>query len=275
MESHCLPKLMFFTHCVKRPPPPLCFTQSCCGFFDITVEKCVSVCCDKLPHNSAKISGKNVKSTLKFYPLRFFFCVNLRLAEGTQCRKVKKMQLVWLYILVCKRFEDSLKNTLQKNPNKCYQCDFASSGAGYLGRHLKTHSGEKSNKCNQCDYASSQASNLRAQLKAHSGEKSNKCNQCDFASSYASALRIHLKIHSGEKSNKCYQCDFASAYLGNLRGHLKAHSGEKSKQMQLMWLCIGLCKKVQIFGYIGYLAACNKHARVGNPWKEHKKLKGP
>ena len=32
--------------------------------------------------------------------------------------------------------------------------------------------------------------------------------------------------------------------------------------MQLMWLCIGLCKKVQIFGYIGYLAACNKHARV-------------
>ena len=90
MGSHCLPKLMFFTHCVKRPPPPLCFTQSCCGFFDITVEKCVSVCCDKLPHNSAKISGKNVKSTLKFYPSRFFFCVNLRLAEGTQCRKVKK-----------------------------------------------------------------------------------------------------------------------------------------------------------------------------------------
>ena len=86
----CLPKLMFFTHCVKRPPPPLCFTQSCCGFFDITVEKCVSVCCDKLPHNSAKISGKNVKSTLKFYPSRFFFCVNLRLAEGTQCGTVKK-----------------------------------------------------------------------------------------------------------------------------------------------------------------------------------------
>ena len=28
-------------------------------------------------------------------------------------------------------------------PNKCNQCDFASSLAGNLRRHLKTHSGEK------------------------------------------------------------------------------------------------------------------------------------
>ena len=35
------------------------------------------------------------------------------------------------------------------------------------------HIGEKSNKCNQCDYASSQAGNLRAHLKTHSGEKSD------------------------------------------------------------------------------------------------------
>ena len=39
---------------------------------------------------------------------------------------------------------------------KCNQCDYASSHAGDLRRHLKTHSGEKSNKCKQCDYASSQ-----------------------------------------------------------------------------------------------------------------------
>ena len=30
----------------------------------------------------------------------------------------KKMQSVWLYILVCKHFEDSLKNTLQKKPKQ-------------------------------------------------------------------------------------------------------------------------------------------------------------
>ena len=42
----------------------------------------------------------------------------------------------------------------------------------------KKHSGEKSNKCSQCDFISSRADNLRRHLKSHSGEKPNKCNQC-------------------------------------------------------------------------------------------------
>ena len=37
-----------------------------------------------------------------------------------------------------------------------------------------------SKKCSQCEYASSVASNLRKHLKMHSGEKSNTCNECDF-----------------------------------------------------------------------------------------------
>ena len=61
----------------------------------------------------------------------------------------------------------------------------------------------KSNKCNLCDYASSNAGHLRTHLKTHSGEKSNKCNQYDYASFYASALKDHLKILIGEKSHKC------------------------------------------------------------------------
>ena len=67
----------FFTHCVNGPwPPPPRFTQSCCGFFDINVKKCVNVCRDKIWHNSAKICGQNVKFTLKlwqFYPWKYFF----------------------------------------------------------------------------------------------------------------------------------------------------------------------------------------------------------
>ena len=53
-------------------------------------------------------------------------------------------------------------------------------------------------KSNKCDYASSHAGNLRRHLKTHTVEKSNKCNQCDFASSRAGHLRTHLKTHSGE-----------------------------------------------------------------------------
>ena len=85
-----------------------------------------------------------------------------------------------------------------KKSYKCNQCDYTSSRAGDLDKHLKTHDAEKLNKCNQCDYAC-----FWAHLKAHNREKSNKCNQCDFTSSYASALTQHLKTHSGENLNKC------------------------------------------------------------------------
>ena len=70
-------------------------------------------------------------------------------------------------------------------------------------RVTKSGQSKKLNKCNQCDYASSEAGDLRKHLKTHSGEKPNKCNQCDFASAQASNLRRHFNTHSGEKSNKC------------------------------------------------------------------------
>ena len=75
-----------------------------------------------------------------------------------------------------------------------------------IDRHVEKIMNMKNNainsiKCNQCAYASSYAGNLKKHLKTHSGEKSNKCNQCDFASSHAGDLRRHLKTHGGEKSN--------------------------------------------------------------------------
>ena len=65
-----------------------------------------------------------------------------------------------------------------KKMYKCNQCQYTSSRAGHLKRHLKTHSGEKSNKCNQCNYASSQAGHLKTHLKTHSGEKTKKTTNC-------------------------------------------------------------------------------------------------
>ena len=82
-------------------------------------------------------------------------------------------------------------------------CTFGTSEKKRFKEHAIQHtfstenrSGEKPNKCNQCDYASSRADTLKIHLKIHTVEKSNKCNQCDFASHYASSLEIHLKTHS-------------------------------------------------------------------------------
>ena len=79
--------------------------------------------------------------------------------------------------------------------------------------------GEKSN---QWDYASSQAVNLGRHLKTHSGEKSNKCNQCDYASFHASDLRRHLKTQTLEKSQTnatSVTNDHVSSQTSNLRSH--------------------------------------------------------
>ena len=88
--------------------------------------------------------------------------------------------------------------------HQCHDSDHISDPISQdIQTHLKTHSGEKPNKCKQCDYASSEAGDLRKHLETHSGEKLNKCNTCDFASYQTDNLRAHLKMHSGEKSNKC------------------------------------------------------------------------
>ena len=94
---------------------------------------------------------------------------------------------------------------------------------------MKAHSGDESNKCNHCDYASSQAGHLRRHLKTH-GEKSNKCNQCDCATSQVNPLMMYLQTHSEKRQIITTNVTFSQA--GSLKAHLKIHSGVKVKTMQ-------------------------------------------
>ena len=141
--------------------------------------------------------------------------------HNTMKQTCKKIGLKGEEIL--KKKTDKAINLMIKS-NKCNQCGYASSQAGNLRRHLKTHSGDKPYKCNQCGYAFSQPDHLRTHMKIHSGEKPNKCNQCEYTSSWAYNLRTHLKTHSEEKLNKCNQCDFASSRADVLMIHLKKHN---------------------------------------------------
>ena len=77
--------------------------------------------------------------------------------------KIKQMHSVWL-VWLCILSSGKSKETSSGNPNRCCQCDYSSSQASHLKRHLKTHSGAKSNKCKQCDFVFALASNLRTHL---------------------------------------------------------------------------------------------------------------
>ena len=100
---------------------------------------------------------------------------------------------MWLCTLSYQQLYDKCENAQWKKSNNCNQCDFSSSRAGDLTRHLTKHNGEKSNHCNQFN---SQFKHLKTHLKTGSGEKPNKCSQCAFASSHIGDLRWHLnKTH--------------------------------------------------------------------------------
>ena len=162
-------------------------------------------------------------------------------SENEQWGKVKQTQPVWPCILSGKRFEYTLEKL-----NKCSQCNYASSQAGNLRTHLKTHSGERSYKCNQCDYESSQANNL-AHLKIYSGEKSNKCDQLDFASSYKSALIEDTYEKRQRRNFKTNAISLFNDYACSYASQICKLTVQKRGKMQPRWQGIaGFCAPQQI-----------------------------
>ena len=84
--------------------------------------------------------------------------------------------LVWSWQYV----RDNILNLLVMDQNHLMD-DFSENSVNVdIPLRNPNDEGEKSNKCNQCDYASSQAGNLRAHLKTHNWEKSNKCNPVSY-----------------------------------------------------------------------------------------------
>ena len=85
-----------------------------------------------------------------------------------------------------------------------------------LRTHFKIHSGEKPNKCNQCDYASSDASNLRRHTKTHTGEKLFNCNKCSKVFARKCILSKHLKIHTREELEKEFVSELTNETTSSL-----------------------------------------------------------
>ena len=144
------------------------------------------------------------------------------------------MQHMWFCLFSGGNLRRHLKTHSGEKPNKCNQCDFASSQAGDLRRHLKMHRGEKPNNCNWCGYAFSVPDNLRR----HKVEKANKCNQCDnVSSSHLKTENTVKNIHTNAASVNIYPLRRA-IWNGHSQIDICKHNGEKSKQKQPVWLHI-------------------------------------
>ena len=88
-------------------------------------------------------------------------------------------------------------------------------------RAYLTHSGEKAFNCAQCDYSTSQASKLRRHMRSHSGEKAFSCIQCIYSCSQISNLKTHMLTHSGEEPFQCDQCNFSCNRASSLKEHTR------------------------------------------------------
>ena len=89
-------------------------------------------------------------------------------------------------------------------------------------RQLKK-SNENNYPCDSCNYKTSIASDLRKHIKSiHEGVK-YPCNQCQNKFTDMSNLRKHIKsIHEGVKY-PCDQCSYKATQMGDLKKHIKSN----------------------------------------------------
>ena len=136
-------------------------------------------------------------------------------------------------------------------PHKCNFCNYASTQASNLKRHIiNMHTENKPMQpkreykkwiqCSKCDYSAVSVSKLRRHDIVHNKVKgveknSNKCLKCKYSTPLLSKLKKHEMTHTNrpirpkreyKKVVQCLKCDYAATTVSKLRRHDMIHTGE-------------------------------------------------
>lgn len=121
---------------------------------------------------------------------------------------------------LCVFFHFSILKQNYKSPSSFSQ-------SGYVGIHMRTHTGARPYVCQTCGKAFAGSNTLAIHMRIHTGEKPYCCNLCGKAFSRHETLVIHTRSHTGDKPHVCSVCNKGFTSSGHLSGHMRTHTGVK------------------------------------------------
>lgn len=104
---------------------------------------------------------------------------------------------------------------------------FSFSQSGYVGIHMRTHTGARPYICQTCGKAFAGSNTLAIHMRIHTGEKPYTCDTCGKSFSRHETLVIHTRSHTGLKPHVCAVCSKGFTSSGHLTGHMRTHTGVK------------------------------------------------
>ena len=121
-----------------------------------------------------------------------------------------------------------MRSHSEVRPHRCAVCDRGFKSLPCLQNHVNTHTGTKPFKCKFCSHRFTTSGELVRHVRyKHTFEKPHKCTECDYASVELSKLKRHIRIHTGERPFECNQCTYSSPDTFKLKRHMRIHTGER------------------------------------------------